>query len=417
MSEILPITRDEIVDFTLIKKQFPTLKQSSNGKPLCYLDSGASALKPQCVIDAMSEFYQKDYANVHRGVYQLSQRASDAYEAVRDQVQRFLNAKQRQEIIFTSGTTAAINLVASTFGVSQIKEGDEIVLSVMEHHSNIVPWQILCEQKRAHLKIIRLKADGSLDLEHYNSLLNSKTKLVAVTHVSNVLGTVNPIKQMAAIAHKKSIPILIDGAQAVPRMPVDVQDLDCDFYVFSAHKTYGPTGVGVLYAKRQLLEAMPPYQGGGDMILSVSFEKTIYNELPYKFEAGTPNIAGVIGLGAAINFINSIGLNAIWQHELRLTRKITNEIAKIPGLTFYGTAPDKVGVVSFTLDAAHPHDIGTILDSENVAVRAGHHCAMPLIEYYKIPGTVRASLGVYNDEEDVAHLMRGLHQVIEIFGG
>ncbi len=405
-----------IFDVELIRQQFPILTQSCHGKPLVYLDTGATSQKPLSVIDAVKHYYENDNANVHRGLYELSERASKKYENVRNEVQHFINARDRAEIIFTKGATEAINLVAMSFGQLFVKAGDEIVLTMMEHHSNIVPWQLLCERTGAKLRIVPLNKDDTLDLKAYQELLTDKTKLVAVTHVSNVLGTINPIKEMIELAHKKNIPVLIDGAQAVPRMKVDVQALDCDFYVFSSHKMYGPTGVGVLHAKRKWLEEMPPYQGGGDMISTVSFEKTLYNELPLKFEAGTPNVAGVIGLGAAIRFINDIGIEAIYQHENELTQYAMQALSKVPGLKIYGNAPQKVGVISFTLEGVHPHDVGTIVDNEGIAIRAGHHCAMPLITHFDVSAMVRASLGIYNQTQDIDALVNALHKVNEIFG-
>ena len=404
------------IDVALVRQQFPALKQQCHGKPLVYLDSGATTQKPDSVIEAIRYYYQHDNANVHRGAYLLSARATQAYEDVRDQVKAFINAEDRNEIIFTRGTTEAINLVANSFGALKIKSGDEIILSYMEHHSNIVPWQMLCERVGCKIKTIPLKSDDTLDLEEYKKLLTDNTKLVSVIHVSNVLGTINPVKEIIRLAHEKDIPVLIDGAQAVPRMPIDVQDLDADFYAFSGHKMYAPTSIGVLYGKRKWLEAMPPYQGGGDMISRVSFAKTEYNSLPYKFEAGTPNIAAVVGLGAAIRFMQETQLNAIWEHELELTRYAEQQLKKIPGIKIYGHAKKKVGVISFNLDDIHAHDVGTILDNEGVAIRAGHHCAMPLMDYYKVPAMARASLGVYNDHADIDALVKGLYKVREIFG-
>ena len=399
-----------------IHQQFPILSQSCHGKPLVYLDTGATSQKPLSVINTVKDYYEKDNANVHRGVYELSERASKKYENVRDAVQNFINARDRAEIVFTKSATEAINLVATSFGQLQVKAGDEIVLTIMEHHSNIVPWQLLCERSGAKLRVVPVKSDDTLDLKAYQELLTNKTKLVAVTHVSNVLGTINPIKEMIELAHKKNIPVLIDGAQAAPRMKVDVQALDCDFYVFSSHKMYGPTGVGVLYAKRKWLEKMPPYQGGGDMISTVSFDKTRYNELPFKFEAGTPNIAGVIGLGAAIDFIDDVGIETIYQHEKELTQYATEVLSKVPGLKIYGNAPGKVGVISFTLEGVHPHDVGTIVDNEGVAIRAGHHCAMPLITHFGVAAMIRASFGIYNQAQDIDALVNALNKVKEIFG-
>jgi cysteine desulfurase / selenocysteine lyase len=415
MSEVLSQSQHQL-NVDLIRQQFPILHQLCHGHPLVYLDTGASALKPQSVIDKVKHFYEHDYANIHRGVYELSERATAAYEGVRDQVATFINAKSREEIIFTKGTTDAINLVANSFGGLTIKAGDEILLSAMEHHSNIVPWQMLCEHTGAKIKVIPLKDDSTLDMDAYKKLLTSKTKMVALIHVSNVLGTINPIKEMTVLAHEKNIPVLVDGAQAAPRMQIDMQDVDCDFYTFSSHKMYGPTGVGVLYAKRDLLEKMPPYQGGGDMISQVTFEKTQYNVLPYKFEAGTPNITGVVGFGAALTFINTAGLTSILDHELQLTHYAMEKLSAVPDINIYGHAKDKIGVISFTMDEIHPHDIGTILDNEGVAVRAGHHCAMPLMEHFGVPAMVRASLGAYNNKNDIDALVNALNKVREIFG-
>ncbi len=400
----------------LYKHHFPLLQQDAHDKPLVYLDSGATAQKPQCVIDAVAHYYLKNNANVHRGVYDLSQRATDAYEAVRDKVVKFINAKSRAEIIFTKGTTDAINLVAASFGALNIGKGDEILISTMEHHSNIVPWQLLCERTGATLKVIPIFDDGTLDLEAFKKLLSERTKLLGLIHVSNVLGTVNPVKEMTALARQYNIPVLLDGAQAVPHMQVDVQALDCDFYVFSSHKMYGPTGVGVLYGKEKWLEKMPPYQGGGDMIRQVSFEKTEYNTLPYKFEAGTPNMAGVVGFGRAIDFITMIGFEKIAAHEDALTDYAEKALRNIPGVRIIGEAADKVGVFSFVMEQAHPHDIGTILDSEGVAIRVGHHCAMPLMTRFNLPATARASFGLYNEKEDIDALVKGIHKVVELFG-
>lgn len=402
-------------DVQHIADDFPILKQDVAGHPLVYLDSAASAQKPQSVIDAVSHYYSHDHANVHRGVYELSQRATMAYESARQMVRHFINAQHDHEIVFTKGTTEAINLVANSFGQAFIKAGDEIILTTMEHHSNIVPWQLLCERTGAVIKVVRVNDDGTLDLAHYRELLTEKTKLVAVIHVSNVLGTVNPVKDMIALAHQQEIPVLLDAAQSVPHMSVDVQDLDCDFLTFSSHKLYGPTGTGVLYAKEQWLEVMPPYQGGGDMIRSVSFERSDYNVLPYKFEAGTPNMAGVIGMAAAIDYLNHIGMNRISEHEQALLSYAKKALDKIPGLKIIGTAKEKIGVISFVMDVAHPHDIGTILDNEGVAIRVGHHCAMPLMKRFELAATARASFGIYNSENDVDRLIAALYKVREIF--
>lgn len=381
---------------------------------LVYLDSAATTQKPRCVIDAVSHYYKNNNANIHRGVYQLSERATAAYENTRKKVANFIHAEHERNIIFTRGTTDAINLVAHSFGLLKIKPGDEIILSVMEHHSNIVPWQMLCERTGATLKVISLLENGELDFDAYENALNEKTKLVAMIHVSNVLGTINPAKKIVAAAHQKNIPVLLDGAQAIAHMPIDVQDIDCDFYVFSSHKLYGPTGVGVLYGKTQWLEAMPPYQTGGDMIRRVTFEKTEFNVLPHKFEAGTPNIAGVIGLGVAIDYLNQVGFNFIQSHEKKLLQYATEQLTKINGLTIYGTSDNKSGVIAFMLRDAHPHDVATILDQSGLAIRAGHHCAMPLMDYLKVPALSRISFGIYNDFTDVDRLLVGLDQVRKI---
>jgi len=398
-----------------VKDDFPLLQQTVHEKPLVYLDSGATSQKPQQVIDAVNQYYTLDNANVHRGIYDLSQRATAAFEAARQGVRNFIHAKHNHEIIFTRGTTEAINLVAHSFGDMFVNAGDEIIISAMEHHSNIVPWQMLCERKGAHLKIIQVTDEGCLDMTHFQSLINSRTKLVSVIHASNVLGTINPVEEIVAAAKAHDIPVLLDGAQAVSHLPVDVCALDCDFYVFSAHKLYGPTGTGVLYGKEKWLNAMPPYQGGGDMIRRVTFEKTEYNVPPYKFEAGTPNMAGVIGLGAAIDYVNRLGLDNIAQHESALLSYATSELEKISGLRIIGTATEKVGVISFTMDCAHPHDIATILDSEGIAIRAGHHCAMPLIERFGVPATARISLAVYNQKQDIDRLVIALNKVKNLF--
>ncbi len=391
------------------KHDFPIF---DNNPSLIYLDSAATTQKPRCVIDAVSQYYENNNANVHRGVYALSERATAAYEGTRQKVANFIHAKHAHEIIFTRGTTEAINLIAHSF---KINAGDEIVLSVMEHHSNIVPWQMVCEKMGAKLTVIPLLENGELDFDAYLNVLNEKTKLVAMIHVSNVLGTINPVKKIVAASHQKNIPVLFDGAQAIAHMPVDVQDLDCDFYVFSSHKLYGPTGVGVLYGKTQWLEAMPPYQTGGDMIRRVTFEKTQFNELPYKFEAGTPNIAGVIGLGAAIDYVNHIGFDYIQSHEKALLKYATEKLFQIDGLKIYGTSENKSGVIAFMLSDAHPHDVATILDQSGIAIRAGHHCAMPLMDYLKVPALSRVSFGVYNDFSNIDKLIVGLENVRKIF--
>lgn len=397
------------------KKDFPIFETSPH-QSLIYLDSGATSQKPRVVIDAESQFYQSNNANIHRGVYQLSESATAAFELSREKCRAFINAAHAHEIIFTGGTTAATNLVAHSFGAVEVKAGDEIVLSVMEHHSNIVPWQQLCLRTGATLKVIPLLQNGELDFAQFEHALNAKTKLVAMIHVSNVLGTINPVKKIIDAAHQKNIPVLLDGAQAVGHLPVDMQALDCDFYVFSAHKLYGPTGVGVLYAKTKWLEKMPPYQTGGDMIRQVTFAKTEFNVLPYKFEAGTPNIAGVVALGAAIDYVLSIGFDAIVEHEKILLWTATTALQKIDGLRIYGDAPEKSGVISFTTAFAHPHDVATILDQSHIAVRAGHHCAMPLMDYLGVSALTRASFGIYNTVSDIDALVLGLQSVKKIFG-
>jgi cysteine desulfurase/selenocysteine lyase len=386
------------------------------GKPLVYLDNAATSQKPSAVIDAMTRYYSTDNSNIHRGVHLLSERATQAYEEARVKVQRFINAAQSKEIIFTRGTTEAINLVANSYGRANVQAGDEVLITAMEHHSNIVPWQILCEEKGARLRVAPINDDGELILEEFEKLLNDRTKLVSVVHVSNALGTINPVRGIVEIAHRHNVPVMIDGAQAAPHMTLDVQELDCDFYAFSGHKVYGPTGIGVLYGKASLLDAMPPYQGGGDMIATVTFEKTTYNTLPYKFEAGTPNIAGTIGLGAAIDYVNQIGLDRIARYEHELLSYGTEALSQIPGLRLIGTAKEKAGVLSFVLEGVHPHDVGTILDREGIAIRTGHHCAMPVMERFGIPATARASLAFCNTREEIDALVAGIGKVKEVFG-
>ena len=403
-------------DVERIRNDFPILKQQVHGKPLVYLDNAATSQKPQVVIDTVTQYYLAQNSNVHRGVHFLSEQATQAFEGARAKVARFLNASNAREVIFVRGATEGINLVAQSYGRTFIKAGDEILISAMEHHSNIVPWQMLCEQIGARLRVIPFNYDGELFLDEYERLLNEWTKLVAVVHVSNALGTINPIKQIIEMAHRRGIPVLVDGAQAVPHMRVDVQDLDCDFYAFSGHKLFGPTGIGVLYGKADLLEAMPPYQGGGDMISAVTFEKTHYNTLPYKFEAGTPDIAGVIGLGVAIDYLSEIGLDAITAYEHELLAYATDALSTIKGVRIIGTAREKAGVLSFVLDGIHAHDIGTILDHEGIAIRAGHHCAMPVMQRFGVPATARASLAFYNTKEEVDALIRAIYKVIEVFG-
>ncbi|MGZ8248085.1 SufS family cysteine desulfurase [Methylomagnum sp.] len=403
-------------DLASIREDFPILKQTIHGKPLVYLDNAASTQKPRAVIDSIRKVYEEDYSNVHRGVHSLSQRCTELFEGAREKVQHFLNAKHSHEIIFVRGATEAINLVAQSYGRSKIGAGDEILITAMEHHSNIVPWQMLCEQTGAVLKVAPMDKQGELLMDEFAALLSDRTKLVAVVHMSNALGTINPIKQIIDLAHARGVPVLVDGAQSAPHLAVDVQALDCDFYALSGHKLYGPSGIGVLYGKESLLKAMPPYQGGGDMIRRVTFEKSEYNALPYKFEAGTPNIADTIAFGTALDYVQAIGLDAIAAHEHRLLDYATQRAAHVPGLNLVGTAANKGAILSFTLDRIHPHDIGTILDHFGIAIRAGHHCAMPVMDFYGVPATARASFGLYNTFEEVDILMDGIRQVIEIFG-
>lgn len=407
--------RTALPEVAELRREFPILQQRVHGKPLVYLDNAASVQKPQAVIDALSECYSSYYANIHRGVHTLSERSTTAYERAREKVRAFLNAASGREIIFTRGATEGINLVASSFGRSRVKAGDNIVITTMEHHSNIVPWQMLCEERGATLKVIPIDDRGVLDMTAYEQLLDERTRLVAAVHVSNALGTVNPVREIIRLAHERGIPVLLDGAQAVPHLPVDVRELDCDFYVFSGHKIYGPSGVGALYGKAALLEAMPPYQGGGDMISLVTFEKTTYADLPCKFEAGTPNIAGTIGLGVALDWVQRVGLDTIAAHEQALLDYATAQLSEIPGVRLVGTAPEKAGVLSFTLAGVHPHDIGTILDREGVAIRAGHHCAQPVMQRYGVPATARASFAVYNTREEVDALAKAVWKVKELF--
>jgi len=404
-----------VLDVDRIKADFPILKQSVHGKPLIYLDNAATSQKPLSVIEATTRYYSTDNSNIHRGVHLLSARATEQYEEAREKAQRFINAADSKEIIFVRGTTEAINLVANSYGRANIKAGDEVLITAMEHHSNIVPWQILCEEKSAKLRVAPINDDGELIVEELEKLINERTRLVSVAHISNALGTINPIRRLAEMAHRVGAAVFIDGAQAAPHTRIDVQALDCDFYAFSGHKVYGPTGVGVFYGKAALLEAMPPYQGGGDMIASVTFEKTTYNVLPYKFEAGTPNIAGTIALGAALDYVNAIGVEKIAEYEHGLLEYGTAELLKIPGLRLIGTAKEKAGVLSFVLEGIHPHDVGTILDREGIAIRTGHHCAMPVMDRFKIPATSRASLAFYNRKEDIDALVAGIYKVKEVF--
>ncbi len=404
------------LDVPKIRRDFPILGQKIHGKPLVYLDNAASTQKPQIVLDVLHHYYETCNANIHRGVHTLSERATREYEQARRKVQKFLNARAAREILFVRGTTEAINLVAASFGRQNVQAGDEVLITAMEHHSNIVPWQMLCEEKGARLRVAPITDAGELILEEFEKLLGPRTRIVSVVHVSNTLGTINPVKKIVELAQRRKIPVLLDGAQAAPHLRVDVQDLDCDFYAFSGHKLYGPTGIGVLYGKAALLEAMPPYQGGGDMISSVTFEKTIYNTLPYKFEAGTPNIAGSIGLGAAIDYVEALGLDNIVAHEQDLLHYATDRLAAIPGVRLIGTAKERSGAVSFILDGVHPHDIGTVLDQEGIAIRTGHHCTQPLMDRFGVPATARAALAFYNTREEIDALVKGIYQVKEMFG-
>jgi cysteine desulfurase/selenocysteine lyase len=402
-------------DVWRIREDFPALRQTVHGHPLVYLDNAATAQKPQAVLDALMRFYTRDCANVHRGVHLLSERSTAAYEDARTTVRRFLNAAGADEIVFTRGATESINLVAQTYGRANLQAGDEILISGLEHHSNIVPWQMLAAEKGAFLRVAPIDNRGEIVLEEYERLLGPRTKMVALAHVSNALGTINPVRQMIALAHGAGAVVLIDGAQAAPHLKVDVRDLDCDFYAFSGHKVFGPTGIGVLYGKARLLEAMPPWQGGGDMIRSVSFEKTTYNDPPYKFEAGTPHIAGAIGLAAAIEYVTGIGFEQIaaWEHDLLLYG--TEALSQVPGLRLIGTAREKAAVLSFVLEGVHAHDIATILDRQGIAIRAGHHCAQPVMERFGVPATSRASLAFYNTRQEIDALVQGLGTVKEIF--
>jgi cysteine desulfurase/selenocysteine lyase len=416
MSVMVASPETAVFDVEKIRADFPILHRKVRGQELVYLDNAATSQKPQSMIDALVRYYDSANANIHRGVHYLSQLATDEFEAGREAVRGFLNAKQAGEIIFTRGTTEAINLVAQSYGKANVGAGDEVLITAMEHHSNIVPWQMLCEEKGAKLRVAPINDAGELMVEEFAKLLSPRTKLAAVAHVSNALGSINPVKQLIAMAHAQGVPVLVDGAQAVPHIAVDVQELDCDFYVFSGHKMYAPTGIGALYGKMALLEAMPPYQGGGDMILSVTFEKTTYNKVPHKFEAGTPDMAGVAGLKAAIEYMRGVGIGRIAAHEHELLAYATETIGAMPGIRVIGTAAEKASVFSFLMDEVHPHDIGTILDEQGIAVRTGHHCAQPVMERFCIPATVRASFAMYNTRGEVDALARGLRKVQEVFG-
>ncbi len=406
---------DDSFDVARVREDFPILGETVHGKPLVYLDNAATAQKPRAVIQRLARYYETENSNIHRGVHRLSEIATRAYEDTRSTVRGFLNAAEEREIVFVRGTTEAINLVARCYGGSRLRPGDEVVISAMEHHSNIVPWQLICEEKGATLRVIPVDDDGDIVMEEYRRMLSDKTRMVALPHVSNALGTVNPIKEMIAAAHAAGAPVLVDGAQGAPHANVDVRDLDCDFYAFSSHKLYGPTGIGVLYGKAALLEDMPPYQGGGDMILSVSFEHTEYNALPYKFEAGTPHIAGVIGLGAAVEYLAHLGVEAVAAHEDRVAAYAVERLQSVPGVRLVGTPARRASLVSFVLGEVHAHDVGTILDQEGVAVRTGHHCAMPVMDRFGVPATVRASFACYNTEAEVDALVEGLEKVRRIF--
>jgi cysteine desulfurase/selenocysteine lyase len=402
-------------DVARIREDFPILKQTINGKPLVYLDNAATSQKPQPVIDALVRYYTTENSNVHRGVHTLSQLATDDYEAARTKVRKFINAAEDHELIYVRGATEGINLVAQTFGRQNVGPGDEILISGMEHHSNIVPWQILCEEKGAQLKVVPINDAGELLLDEYEKLLSPRTRLVSIVHQSNALGTINPMETIIELAHSRGVPVLVDGAQSVPHMTIDVRKMGCDFFVFSGHKLFGPTGIGILYAKSEYLNAMPPYQSGGEMIRSVTFEKTTYNVLPHKFEAGTPNIAGAIGLGAAIDYLNDLGMERINTYEMELLDYGTDCLSRIEGLKIIGTAREKGGILSFVLGEIHPHDIGTILDSQGIAIRTGHHCAQPVMQRFGIPATARASLAFYNTRAEIDSLVEGIDRVLEVF--
>ena len=410
------VTKMLSLDPDAIREDFPILEQMVYGKPLVYLDNAATSQKPRVVIDELTQYYSTDNSNIHRGVHLLSERATASYEAARVKAQRFINAAESKEVIFTRGTTEAINLVANSYGRANVKAGDEVLITAMEHHSNIVPWQILCDEKGARLRVAPINDEGELILEELAALINRKTKIISLVHVSNALGTINPIRAVVEIAHRHEVPVMIDGAQAAPHIRLDVQELDCDFYAFSGHKVYGPTGIGVLYGKAELLDAMPPYQGGGDMIASVAFDKTTYNTLPYKFEAGTPNIAGVVGLGAALRYVESLDRAGAQAHEDTLLAEATARVRGIQGVRILAETAQRSSVLSFVVDGVHPHDIGTILDAEGIAVRTGQHCAQPVMDRYGVPATVRASIGLYNTGDEIAQLVAGLHKVREVFG-
>ena len=409
------VVQDKTFDAQRIRSDFPVLGQQVRGKPLVYLDNAATAQKPRKVIQALANYYSADNANIHRGIHYLSERSTAAYEEARRKIQRFINAQSPQEIVYVRGTTEAINLVAQSYGRPRFKKGGEILISGMEHHSNIVPWQILCAQTGAKLKIIPVDDRGELQLDQYERMLNDRTQFVAIVYVSNSIGTINPVKEMIRKAHERGVPVLVDAAQAVPHLAVDVRDLGCDFLAFSGHKLFGPTGTGILYARKQLLEEMPPYQGGGDMISSVTFEKTQYNTIPYKFEAGTPHIAGGIGLGAAVDYIEEIGIDRITEYEKGLLTLATQALSSVKGLRIIGTAAEKASIVSFVLDGIHAHDVGTILDQDGIAIRAGHHCTMPLMDRFGVPATARASFAFYNTPQEIDCLVKSVRKAIQVF--
>lgn len=405
-----------VYDVNRIREDFPILKQIVHGKPLVYLDNAATTQKPLQVLKELEKYYYTMNANIHRGVHALSQEATEAYESARIKIKKFINALGKNEIIFTRGTTESINLVAQSYGRKNFNEGDEVIISHMEHHSNIVPWQLICEERKAKLRVIPIDDNGELVFEEFEKMINEKTKFVSIVYASNSLGTVNPVKKIIEVAHSYNVPVLLDAAQAVNHLKIDVQELDCDFLAFSGHKLYGPTGIGILYGKVNHLDSMPPYQGGGDMISKVTFEKTLYNELPYKFEAGTPNIAGAIGLGAAIDYVEKVGIDNIAKHENDLLEYATQRVSELKGLRIIGTSKNKISVLSFVLENVHPHDVGTFLDFEGVAIRTGHHCTQPIMDRYGIPATSRASFGMYNTFEEVDVLVNGLKKILEVFG-
>jgi cysteine desulfurase/selenocysteine lyase len=410
-----PTAKDLSFDIKKVRNDFPILKQEVYGKPLVYLDNAATTQKPQAVVDALIRYYTEDNSNIHRGVHALSMRATDAYESVRETVRSFVGAADKNEIVFVRGATEGINLVAATYGATNIGEGDEVVITNMEHHSNIVPWQIICKDKGANLRVVPMDNAGELDMDAYEKLLTPRTRIAALSYVSNALGTVNPVGEMVGMAHDRGIPVLLDAAQAVPHMPVDVRALQCEFLAFSAHKAYGPTGVGAVYVRKDILEKMPPYQGGGDMIAMVTFEKTTYNKIPHKFEAGTPNIAGVIGMGAALDYMSGLGWDGIIAHEDDVVHYAADTIGGLDGVRLIGTPKRRTGAVSFVIEGVHPHDAGTILDREGIAIRAGHHCSQPVMDYFGVPATVRASFGLYNTREEVDRLAEGINKVLEVF--